>query len=87
MDTQFQQKLNSVKDNPKIKKALEVFENAQKTYEQAIDAMTIKQKPRYKGSYSSSLSKEEYYANISTTTKWYPLNDLNALKRLKTSKF
>ncbi len=69
MDTQFQQKLNSVKDNPKIKKALEVFEIAQKTYEQAIDAMTIKQKPRYKGSYSSSISKKEYYANISTITR------------------
>lgn len=69
MDTQFQQKLNNIKDNPKIKKALEVFENAQKTYEQAIEAMTIKQKPRYKGSYSSSLAEKDYYANISTTTR------------------
>ena len=69
MDTQFQQKLNNIKDNPKIKRALEVFENAQKVYEQAIDAMTIKQKPRYKGSYSSSVSEKDYYANISTTTR------------------
>ena len=69
MDTQFQQKLNSAKENPKIKKALEIFEIAQKTYEQAIDVMTIKQKPKYRGSYSSSISKKEYYANISTITR------------------
>ena len=69
MDNQFQQKLNNIKDNPKIKKALEVFENAQKIYEQAIDAMTIKQKQKYKGSYSSSISKKEYNANISTITR------------------
>ena len=69
MDVRFQQKLNSIKDNPKIKRALEVFEDAQRIYEQAIDAMTVKQKPRYKGSYSSSLSKKDYYANISTTTR------------------
>lgn len=69
MDTQFQQKLDDLKDSPKIKDAMEVFENAQKTYELAIDAMTIKQKPRYNGSYSSSISKKEYYANISTTTR------------------
>ena len=65
----YTQQLKEVRENPKIKKALEVFENAQKTYEQAIEAMTIKQKPRYKGSYSSSLSEKDYYANISTTTR------------------
>ncbi|MFA5020527.1 MAG: hypothetical protein WC517_00465 [Patescibacteria group bacterium] len=69
MDTQFQQKINNVRDNPKIKKAMDVFENAQKKYDQAIDAMTIKQRNKYKGSYSSSLSKKDYYANISTSTR------------------
>lgn len=65
----YAQQLNKVRENPKIKKALEVFENAQKIYEQAIDAITIKQKQKYKGSYSSSISKKEYNANISTITR------------------
>ena len=70
MNNQFQQQLKNTKENPKIKKALEVFEVAQKTYERAIEAMTIRQKTKQnKGSYSSSISKKEYYADISTTTR------------------
>lgn len=70
MNNHFQQQLKNVKENPKIKKALEVFEVAQKTYERAIEAMTIRQKTKQnKGSYSSSISKKEYYADISTTTR------------------
>jgi hypothetical protein len=70
MNNQFQQQIKDAKENPRIKKAWEVFEVAQKTYESAIEAMTIKQKSqRNKGSYSSSISKKEYYANISTTTR------------------
>lgn len=70
MNNHFQQQLKNAKENPKIKKAMDVFEVAQKTYERAIEAMTIRQRAKQnKGSYSSSLSKKEYYADFSTTTR------------------
>lgn len=70
MNNHFQQQLKNAKENPKIKKAMDVFEVAQKTYERAIEAMTIRQKTKQnKGSYSSSISKKEYYADFSTTTR------------------
>ncbi len=69
MELKFQQKLNKIKDNPKLNKAFDVFERSQKTYEQAVKAITVREKPRRSGSYSSSLSKKNYYANFSTTTR------------------
>jgi hypothetical protein len=70
MNNNFQKQLKNAKESPKIKKAMEVFEVAQKTYERALEAMTIKQRSKQnKGSYSSSISKKEYYADFSTTTR------------------
>jgi len=65
MDIQLQQKINNIQDNHKIKRAWEVFDNAQRIYEQATEAITIKHKPRYKGSYSSSLSPKNYTVILS----------------------
>lgn len=69
MDITLEQKINKLKENPKVKDALDSFERAQKTYEQAMNSITLKQVPKYKGSYTSSISKKEYYANISTNTR------------------
>ena len=69
MDTYIEKQLKNIKENPKIKGALELFERAQKVYDKSMQAITPKHNPKYKGSYSSSISKKDYYANISTTTR------------------
>ena len=69
MNLPLQQQVDNLRRNPKISKALEVFEHAQKTYEQAIDAIALGKRSQTKGTYSSSISKKEYHANISTTTR------------------
>ncbi len=70
MNTYIEKQLENIKENPKIKGALEVFECAQKIYDKSMKAMTPKYIPKFKGSYSSSISEKNYYANISTTTRW-----------------
>lgn len=69
MDNYTEKQLKSIKENPKIKGAFEVFERAQKIYDKSMKAMMPKYTPKFKGSYSSSISEKDYYANISTTTR------------------
>jgi len=57
------------KANPKISKAWDIFEQTQKIYDQSINATVVMRLPVSKGTYSSNISKKEYYANISTTTE------------------
>lgn len=64
-----QQQIENIKKNPKIAKVLEVFERAQKIYEEAIAVITIKEKPKFSGTYSSTISIKDYFDNISTTTQ------------------
>jgi len=60
---------NAKKSNPKIAKALDFFERTQEIYERSINAITPYYKPIQRGTYSSSISKKDYHANISTTTQ------------------
>ncbi len=64
-----QQQINEIKKNPRIAKAMEVFERAQKIYEDSLTAIKIKERRKFSGTYSSTISKKDYYANISTTTR------------------
>ena len=57
------------KGNPKIARAFDLFERTQEIYERSIDAITPYYKPIHRGTYSSSISKKDYHANISTTTQ------------------
>lgn len=66
---QLLQEVEELKKNPKLSKAVDVFERTQEIYERTIKATTINQRPTQKGTYSSSISKKNYYANISTTTQ------------------
>lgn len=64
------QEINQMqKNNLKISKAWEIFERSQKIYDQSVNAIVITRSPVSKGTYSSNISKKEYYADISTTTK------------------
>ncbi|MFH1946582.1 MAG: hypothetical protein ABIJ23_00265 [Candidatus Magasanikbacteria bacterium] len=55
-------------NNPKIAKALDVFRHTQDIYERSMRAISPYQKFAQRGTYSSSISKKDYHANISTTT-------------------
>lgn len=68
-DNQLLQQIKDLKKNHKLSKAMDVFERTEKIYERTIKATTIRQRPIQKGTYSSSVSKKDYYANISTTTQ------------------
>ena len=77
-----QQQIEDLKKNPKIIKALEVFERTQKIYEKSIAAMKIKVKLKSTGTYSSTISKKDYFAqyfnDYSINSKIFPLrNKLN----------
>jgi len=67
-DDQLLQQVENLKRNPKLSKAMGIFEHAEKIYERTIKAVTVRQRPIQKGTYSTSISKKDYYANISTTT-------------------
>jgi len=60
---------NAKKGNSKIVKALDFFERTQEIYERSINAITPYYKIIQRGTYSSSISKKDYHANISTTTQ------------------
>lgn len=66
---QLLQQVEELKKNPKLSKAMDIFEHTQEIYEQSINAITPYRKPIQKGTYSSSISKKDYHANISTTTQ------------------
>ena len=70
MDNYTEKQLKNIKQNFKIKGAWEIFERAQKIYDKSMEAMKPKYSPKFKGNYSSAISKKDYYANISTTTRW-----------------
>ena len=55
MENYTEKQLKKIRENPKIKGALEVFERAQKVYYKSMQAMTPKYNPKFKGSYSSSI--------------------------------
>jgi len=57
------------KDGKGVSKAWEIFEASQQIYDQSMGTPMIANYHITKGSYSSNLSKKEYYANISTTTE------------------
>jgi len=60
---------NIKKGNTKSAKAFDFFERTQDIYERSISAITPYCRPIQKGTYSSSISKKDYHANISTTTQ------------------
>ena len=66
---QLLQQVEELKKNPKLSKVMDVFEHTQEIYERTIKATTIRERPVQKGTYSASISKKNYYANISTTTQ------------------
>ncbi|GMX58912.1 MAG: hypothetical protein MCSN_5660 [Candidatus Microsyncoccus archaeolyticus] len=55
--------------NPKIAKVFDIFKRSQEIYEESMSATQVYQKPVNRGTYSSSISEKDYYANISTTTQ------------------
>ena len=68
-NNQIFKKIEDLKKDSKLSQALEIFERAEKIYNEAIRTTTIQQKPIKKGTYSTSISTKDYYANISTTTQ------------------
>lgn len=68
-----EQLINQIRDtrknNPKIAKAWDYFERTQEIYERSVNAMTPYYRPIQKSTYSSTISKKDYHANISTTTQ------------------
>lgn len=68
--TLFNQMEKIKKSNSKIAKALDIFERTQKIYERCLESTSYGyDKQERNSSYSSSISKKDYHANISTTTK------------------
>jgi len=56
------------KNNPKIAKAWDIFERAQKIYDKTMKpAYLVSKRHISKGTYSTSISKKEYHADVSTT--------------------
>lgn len=68
-NNQIFKKIEDLKKDSKLSQVLEIFERAEKIYNETIKATTIQQKPIKKGTYSASISRKDYYANISTTTQ------------------
>jgi len=68
-NNQLLQRTEELKKNHKLSKAMDVFERTQEIYERTIKATAVYQRPIQKGTYSASISKKNYYANISTTAQ------------------
>lgn len=57
------------KGNSETCKAWKTFLDAQRIYEESVTEGTIQRNNKFRGTYSSSLSKKEYYANIPTVAR------------------
>jgi hypothetical protein len=58
--------IKDAKSNPKIAKALDIFERTQEIYEKSMHVITPYKIKMKMGTYSSSISTENYHANSST---------------------
>lgn len=65
---QFFQTIQNFKDK-NLQEILDEYEKAKQIYEKMLNAAAFSKRRKLRGTYSKSLEKKDYYANISTTAQ------------------